>query len=360
MIWTIIVFLLTLSVLVLAHEFGHYFSARFFGAKVEEFGIGFPPRAWSWKTKEGMKWSLNWIPIGGFVKIKGESGDNREDPDSFAGKSILARAVILCAGVFMNMLAAAVLLTIAMNVGIPAIIENIQNDDIIIEQAAIRITQVLEDSPAQHAGLEVGDTIISIGGISFVSAQAAREHLSEQSENQVIIFGIERDGQELVLNIIPEYIAEIDGPGVGAAMLDTGIVRYAWYTTPWRGVQATYYYTVEILRAFVGMIKNVFNGNAAGIEVSGPVGIAVITGEFIDLGFSHFIQFMAILSINLAIINILPFPALDGGRLAFLAIEAIFRKKVSAKLEGVVHTAGFLLLLVIIVLVTYKDIVGLL
>lgn len=356
---TIIVFLVILSVLVLAHEAGHYFTAKKFGAKVEEFGIGFPPRLYSWPGKDGMKWSINLIPIGGFVKIKGESGSERNVADSFSSKSLLARAIILSAGVFMNMVLAVVLLTIAMNVGIPAITENTQDENIYISDESIRITQVLPESPGSMAGLQAGDIILTINDTIFVNGEEARSYLSKQSENSVLVFKIERQKEEIEVQVVPNYIEEISSIGVGIAMMDTGIVRYPWYTTPLRGVEATVYYTSEILQAFGGMIKNVFKGQSSELEISGPVGIAVITGEFIQMGISHLLQFAAILSINLAIINILPFPALDGGRLVFVIIEAIRRKPNSQTVEMLVHNFGFLLLMALVIFVTYRDIIGL-
>jgi len=360
MIWTIIVFLLVLSVLVLAHEFGHYSMAKKFGAKVEEFGIGFPPRLYSWDGKDGMKWSINWIPIGGFVKIKGESGEDKNEPDSFARKPLYARFIILVAGVMMNLIVAVIFITISLNFGVLAITEGADKSNLMISDESVMITQILPGSPTEQAGIEVGDKLVSINSQVFDSGEAARTFLSSSDTDSVFEFVVDRNGEQLSFNIVPTYIVEISQMGVGAAITDAGIVRYPWYITPVRGVQDTYYYTSATVVGFYDIISGLFTGNDAYKQVSGPIGIATVTGEVIELGFANVLRFAAILSISLAVLNILPFPALDGGRLVFVVIEAIRRKPISAKIEAVVHNFGFLVLILVIILVTYKDIMNLL
>lgn len=360
MIWTIIIFLLVLSVLVLVHEWGHYYTAKKIGAEVEEFGLGFPPRAFTWRGKDGMIWSLNWVPIGGFVKIKGESGEHRDDPNSFARKPLLSRFAVLIAGVVMNMIAAAVLMSVALGIGIPSIIEGGDTGNAVITDESIHITQILESSPAEVAEMQVGDEVIAINGESFATGEEARTYLSEVDENELVSFTLERAGETVMIDVAPSYLEEIDRLGVGVAMVQTGVVQYPWYMAPVVGMESTIFYTREILVAFYDIIRDLIVGEEADVDLAGPVGIAVITGEVIDMGFVHLLQFAAILSINLAIINVLPFPALDGGRIVFVLLEAVRRKPVSPQLEAVVHNFGFLILIGLIILVTYKDIVNLL
>ncbi|MDP2631499.1 MAG: RIP metalloprotease RseP [Candidatus Uhrbacteria bacterium] len=360
MIWTIIIFLVVLSVLVLAHEWGHYFTARKIGAKVEEFGLGFPPRLYSWKGKDGMEWSINLIPIGGFVKIKGESGDGRNDKDSFASKSVYKRTIVLLAGVFMNLVIATVIFTIGFVVGIPAITEGGVSKYAIVTEESVNVTDVLSQSPADIAGMQVGDEIVSINGVAYASGEEAREVLVAGSEGDVFEFSILREGEAETILVQSSYIEEIERSAVGVVMLQTGTVRYPFYLAPVKGVELTVRYTGAITYAFYDIIKGLVVGDGMSVEVSGPIGIAQYTGEAVRMGFLTLLNFAAILSINLAIINVLPFPALDGGRAVFVLIEAIRRKPASPKLEAVIHNLGFALLMILIIVVTYRDVLNLL
>jgi regulator of sigma E protease len=328
---------------------------------VEEFGLGFPPRAYTWKGKDGMIWSLNWIPLGGFVRVKGEGGDHREDKDSFGNKPLLARFAVLFAGVFMNMIAAAVLLSIAFGVGVPTIVEGDLGGSAIVSDTELLITQVLGESPAALSGIEAGDRVMTINGETFEDGEAARTYLQGVDPNEVVNFLLVREGESLETEVAPSYLEEIDGMGVGVAIVQTGTLRYPWYVTPVKGVESTFFYTKEILVAFGDIVQGwVGGGESEQIELAGPIGIAVITGEVVEQGIVSLLQFAAILSINLAIINVFPFPALDGGRILFVIIEAVRRKPVDAKIETVVHNIGFLILIGLILLVTYQDILNLL
>lgn len=358
MIWTILLFLGVLSVLVLVHEWGHYYTAKKIGAKVEEFGLGFPPRAFSWKGKDGMTWSLNWIPLGGFVKIKGESGQDRTDEDSFAHKSIPARLLVLCAGVGMNMILAIILLSIGFLIGVPTVTETIVDDHAVIFDEAITVTDVLVDSPASQAGLEPGDQLVSINGISYNDGAMARDALVSEDGSPVEV-EIQRGEERLTYQLSTMYYEELDRQIVGVGLLETGRVKYPWYLAPVKGVEATVAYTWQILVGFGTIIGSAFHQDSAPVDVAGPIGIAVMTGEVVALGFVYLLQFAAILSINLAILNILPIPALDGGRVLFVLIEAVRRKPNNQTVEAVVHNIGFALLMVLVIIVTYKDIAGL-
>ncbi|MDQ5952366.1 MAG: Zinc metalloprotease [Patescibacteria group bacterium] len=360
MIGTILLFLVLLSVLVLAHEWGHFAAARKSGMVVEEFGIGFPPKLFSWTDSKGTSWSVNLIPIGGFVRIQGESGEHRFEVGSFATKSYIARFIVLFGGVFMNLVVAVVLFTFGFAFGLPAVIEGGVDTHAIVTDQAVNIVQVISGSPAEQAGLKEGDKLISIDGADFAKGDAAREALKPHADSSPIEIVVEQSGDLKTVKVVPAYIEEIGHDGVGVALVETGKVRYPIYFAPVKGVTTTVGMTVQIVEAFGGLIKGVFTKDSnVAAQLSGPVGIAVLTGEVAHLGLAHLVQFAAMLSDNLAVLNIMPFPALDGGRIFFLLIEAIRRKPASQALEQGIHAAGFALLILLVVFVTYRDIVNL-
>ena len=357
MLLTIIIFLVLLSVLVLVHEWGHFVTARLFGCNVEEFGLGFPPRAKKWVSqKTGINYSLNWLPIGGFVKIKGEDGGHKTDPDSFSAKPAWQRVIILSAGVAMNMLLAALLFTVGFISGLPTDVSAVADHQrAIIRDVEVQILEVLPDSPAQTAGLTAGDVITAIDSQSIDEVDDVSALVS-QRDGQSTTMTITRDNQPLALTVTPAFHEAVGGVGIGVGLAATGIVSYPWYEAPLRGVQATGELTSMIIMAFADLIGRLVTGSEVSADITGPVGIAVLTGRFARLGLIYLLQFAALLSINLAIINFLPFPALDGGRVLFVAIEKIIRRPVNQRLESIVHNIGFALLLVLIFFVTYRDI----
>jgi regulator of sigma E protease len=363
MIWTILLFLALLSVLVLGHELGHFIAARKAGMKVDEFGLGFPPRLWAWKRKSGMEISVNMIPLGGFVKIKGEGGDDDvAATDSFASKSIPRRFVVLIAGVAMNFVMAFVIFTVGFLVGIPAVTDTapsnspIAGGEFTVTNEGVTVFEVLKDSPAEVAGIQLGDKIGSIDDAVYMDSEAARVALAPGMTHEVVL---QRGGEEVTVQVTPSYIESIGHEAVGISLLKTGTVHFPWYEAPWRGIKQTVASTGDIFAALGGLIANIFTHKSVGAAVSGPIGIAVVTGQVAKMGFAHILQFAAMLSLNLAVLNVLPIPALDGGRIGFLLIEAIRRKKGSVRFESTVHALGFALLMLLVVFVTFKDILGL-
>lgn len=364
-----ILFLLVLSVLVLIHEAGHFFAARIFKVKAEEFGYGFPPRAFGfvkvdgkWKyvgRKDNREykntiWSVNWLPLGGFVRIKGETPDgDANDSDSFQSVAIWKRVIILAAGVIMNWFLAFVLFAVIFMIGAPAILEELP-EGARVEDRSITITQLLDGQPADEAGLEPGDKILTIAGQEPESYANAIELIGSQGENEFEM-KVLRNEEEMSFTLDPEYIEEIDKAGIGVAMADVGVVRFAWYQAIWQAAVATYTYTKLIIVAFAGIIVDIVTLQGVSEDVSGPVGIAVLTGQFAKQGIVPLLQFAAILSINLAVINFLPIPALDGGRVVFLLIEKVRRKALRPKLEAMIHQIAFLALIILILLVTVRD-----
>ncbi len=372
MFLTIIVFIIVLSVLVFAHELGHFAMARKFGVKAEEFGFGFPPRAFGfykdnlgkWKYIFGSKvvtdcpgtvYSINWLPLGGFVKIKGENGEGENEPDSFASRPIWQRAIMLSAGVVMNVILAMALIIAGFMVGLPQSLDSSLDARARISDRKIQIVQVIKDSPAESAELKIGDTIISIDDNTFLNFEELKNYVDSKI-GQELNYKIKR-GQELTDKLVtPVLISETNKGGIGVALSETGIVRYPWYLAIWQGFITTFVLIWAIITAFYELIKGLIFGHGVTADLSGPVGIATLTGQVARMGFIYLMQFTALLSINLAVINFFPFPALDGGRVLFLIIEKIKRGPVRRELEGMIHNIGFILLMVLVVVVTFRDI----
>ncbi|MFH1822764.1 MAG: RIP metalloprotease RseP [Patescibacteria group bacterium] len=371
MLVTIIIFLILLSVLVFVHELGHFLMARRYGVKAEEFGFGFPPRIWGiYRNKEG-KWqqvkgkrevidapgtimSINWIPLGGFVKIKGENGENEEENDSFSGRSIWQRFVMLSAGVSMNIILAAILISIGLMFGLPQALDGI-NPKAEISNEKIQIAQVLPNTPAAAVGLEMADIIISIDNQEFKTEDDIQAY-NKSKVGQELTYKIKRGQEELIFQVTPTIIEEIGAGGIGISIVTTGLVKYPWYLAIWEGVKTTIFLTWYIIVAFYDLFKNLIFGQGVSIDIAGPVGIAAFTGQVARMGFIYLIQFTALLSINLAIINFLPIPALDGGRVLFLIIEKIKGSPVKREVEAVIHNIGFTILMLLVLVVTFRDV----
>jgi regulator of sigma E protease len=375
MFTTIIVFILVLSLLVFVHEFGHFFSARRLGVRAEEFGFGFPPRIFGvykdkngkWKKVWGNKkvednsdtiYSINGILVGGFVKIKGEDGDNKDNSDSFSSKKIWKRAIILSSGVLMNVVLASVLISIGLMIGLPRYLSDEKlPDSVIVKNEQVSIVEVMEDSPAALAGFQVSDNIMSINDTKIKTGEEVVNIIASSTEEVSIV--VDRSGETKEIKVSPEIKPENNVKTIGIAFLDSATVRYPWYLAIWEGIKMTGQLLWAIIYSLFDLVRNLIIGSNVAVEVAGPVGIANLTGQMFRLGFIYLIQFTALLSLNLAIINILPFPALDGGRLLFLLIEKIKGKPVKQEIEAVFNNIGFLLLMALIIWVTLKDIIKL-
>lgn len=389
--FTIIIFIAILSLLVLVHEFGHFIMARRFGMKVYEFGMGFPPRlggfyrdpvtgkfVWVWgKGKSTLSgtvggderveeypatlYSLNWLPIGGFCKIKGESGDEAASPDSFAAHPAWQRLIVLVAGVFMNILLAAVLLSIGFGIGSPTIVDGpIDARAMIVTPASVVVQQVVADSPAKVAGVLAGDHIQSIAGEMVTSSTAVTRIVAAHGTSTYAIVVL-RSGVEETLQITPTMVRRNnqDIPHIGVAVAEIVVVRYPWYLAIGKGVVAAFAGVVTIIITFGYLILELVRGHGLVADVSGPVGIASVVGQSARLGMPYLINVTAMISLSLAAINILPIPALDGGRALFVVLEKVLRRKTALKYEQLAHTIGFILLMILIVVVTGRDIWGL-
>ncbi len=353
MITTVIIFIAVLSIIVFVHEMGHFVAARKNGVAVEEFGFGFPPRIFGIKRKDTI-YSINWIPVGGFVKIKGEDGSSEKENDSYASKPIWRRATIISAGVFMNIVLSIVLLSIGFGIGLPSIIDDAKSHHT-LKDSKVQIVEIAENTPAEVAGLEVGDEIIKIDDQDIYSIENVQNY-NQDKIGDTVTLQINRYGETQELKLA---LADLDESGtgkMGVSLVRTAIVSYPWYESIWLGFKTTFELLWAIIVAFYQIVAGLFVGEPLPADIAGPVGIAVVTGQVAQLGFIYLLQFTAILSLNLAIINFFPFPALDGGRFLFLMIEKIRGKTVDRKVENMIHNIGFTILMLVFVLITFRDV----
>jgi len=352
---TIILFALVLGLLVFAHELGHFLAARKMGMKVEEFGFGFPPRIFGFKRKETV-YSINWIPFGGFVKILGENGDTAET-GSFSTKPVWQRFIVLVAGVSMNMVLAWLLLTVVLSIGLPS---QITEGEILPKNATISSPQIMiqyvePDSPAGLAGLRPGDVVLSVEGNAVETVQQLQDYTGANAGRKLryqLLRGSETYERDLIPRVSPP-------PGQGPLGIQpalTAKIKYPVLSAAYHAIGITLSLAVQIIIALGQLIKSLFGDRSLLGSLTGPVGIAVMTHQAAKLGLSNLIYFTSVLSVNLAIINALPFPALDGGRILFLFIEKLRRRKLAEKFENYANTLGFLLLISLVVWITTRDV----
>lgn len=359
MLLTVVVFILILSILVLVHEAGHFFVAKFFKIKVEEFGFGLPPRVFGKKFGETL-YSLNWLPIGGFVKLYGEdeagSGSVSLKPQKLSTKDIhrayfsrpkWQKALVIVAGVVMNFVLAVVIISFLFSVvGVSE------------PTNKVFVTQIVKGAPADKAGLRVGDLIEEVGGKQIKTTQevllSARNNLGKDVSIKVKT----KQGTEEVLKLAPRKIYPANQGPMGIAIeQELTIKKYPWYQAPFVGTKEALKETWMIASGLGTLLGQLVTKGVVPSDVAGPVGIAQLTGRVVDIGPFAVLSFISLLSLNLALVNILPIPALDGGRLLFIAIEAITRKKVNPAIEGYAHTIGMIVLLGLIALITLHDLI---
>jgi len=350
----IIIAIVSLLVLVALHELGHFLIAKKFGVKVEEFGIGIPPRIVAKKFGETV-YSLNILPIGAFVKIYGED-KKIKDERSFSEKTIFQRALILLGGVVAFWIVAFILLTMIMGLGFPVVI----SDDVPSPNARVMILGVEDALPAAEAGMMPGDILIKLSSnvreVVVERVSDVRSFLSDNRGNEIIAL-VERGNLNEELTIISH---EDDGI-MGVFLERTEIQKYPWYEAPFRGALMTGTITANVVYSLGSSAKRAIFGQPLppGVQVAGPVGIVrdFFAGA-IERGFVDYLQVMVIISISLAIFNLIPIPALDGGRLLFLAIEKIKGSPINQKLEQNLVAISFIMLIGLFFLVTFYDIWG--
>lgn len=343
---TLLVFLIILGLLIFVHEAGHFAAAKLSGVKVEEFAFGFPPRLYCRKKGE-TKYCINAFPVGGYCKMLGEDEDNKS-PRAYSSKKTRFRFFIVVAGVIMNFFLGGILLSIGYGIGMVPI--SLDPNSFIDTDKTIQVlvAQVNDNSPAKTAGIEVGDRIIDFSSIDDF-ANFTKSNLSKQIDVK-----IERKGR--VIDKTVNVSSNIDAP-IGVGLADLPIIKLGLFESIYYGFKDMILTSKNVVVALYLIIVGIFSSGKVSEAVSGPVGIFNITGQAVKLGFIYTLQLAALLSINLAIINILPFPGLDGSRALILFLEGIFRKKViRSEIESILHMIGFIILIGLILLVTLEDI----
>jgi regulator of sigma E protease len=366
-IGTIAAFLGVLIVLVLVHELGHFIVAKRAGITVQEFGIGFPPRIGSvvWR---GTRYSLNWIPLGGFVKMLGEDGDIEAQrmrerglseaaietamAGAFNRKPVWVRLLVLLAGVAMNFILAGILFSVAFSLPVPQ------------GRGPLTITEIQPDSPAETFGLEVGDRIVSADGRTFEVSRELTAYVRSKAGHDVTL-GIQRGDVMRNVTLEPrvlsdEQIASGQGP-IGFSYEPARFVDVpSDVQNPLDAVARGFYAAGDLARRIPGGLAEAVGGllglNPNGGTAVGPIGIAEETGRVIQGPLVQLLFFMGLLSVNLAVLNVLPFPPLDGGRIAVVLIESLRRRRLPAEREALIYLTGFMVLIVLVILISIQDV----
>jgi len=335
-------FFVILAVLILVHELGHFTMAKLFRVRVNEFGLGFPPRLKSWR-RGGTVYSLNAIPLGGFVKMLGENGEDLE-PDSFGAKPQWQRLIVLCAGPCMNLLLAVFIAFVAFSVGSP--------------RGLTIITSVSPRSPAAAAGLQVNDRIVAVNGhaVKYLSdLQTVIDRDVSNHPGEWVSIRVHRGATTLNTQLIPRVHPPKDQGPMGIVLSRTVTISYPPVVALRRSLQEV----GTMIGSIPLLIQSLSQHNGA--SLSGPIGIAHVTTDAVHAeptnGIGSIFQLMAILSAGLGVLNLLPFPALDGGRLVFVLISWIRRRNLSPEIEGIVHLAGMAVLLMLIMVISYNDLI---
>lgn len=367
------IFLLVLGLvlfigLVVVHEFGHFIMARRNGVEVEEFGIGFPPRAWlkRIKSKKGdYDFTLNWLPLGGFVKLKGEN-DSDTEPGTFGAASLGAKVKIMVAGVVMNLVTAFALLTLVAFLGIPKLLDNqfTVESDTKVSQHRLLVGYVEADSPAERAGLVVRDQLVAVNDEAVTDAVAFPD-LTQQLAGQEVRIAYVRDGEQNETTTQLRSAEEVeqsrqDGQPkgfLGISPIEFTVQRSTW-SAPIVAGGLIKQFTTETFKGLGAALGNLFRGQGqkASEQVAGPVGIFVILRDGTILGYQFVLLIIAIISLTLAIMNVLPIPALDGGRLFVTLLFRAIKKPLNKKTEDAIHGTGFALLMLLFVVITVVDV----
>ena len=356
---TILIFILTLSILVLVHEFGHFLMAKKMGVKVEEFGIGLPPRLFGIKKGETL-YSVNLLPIGGFVKLYGEEYDELDGRGkarlahnmnrTFVNKKPWQKTLIVLGGVIGNFLLGWFIFSYLVTQGIP-----VPTNKVIVET-------VTKNSPAAIAGLQKKDLIKKIifenNTINLTSTNTLIEETKKSSGKKIKLL-VERNQKELTVNLIPRINPPKGEGPLGISVTSYIEKKYPWYTAPFYGLIEAFSISSKIASELGKMLYNLVTFHKQNVDVAGPIGIANLAGQAIKFGRNAFLEFLALLSLNLAIINILPFPALDGGRLVFVLYEGLTKKKPNKNFEKYTNLIGFVVLLSLAALITVNDVIKL-
>jgi regulator of sigma E protease len=377
---SILIFIIILLVLVLVHESGHFFTAKFFGIRVDEFGFGFPPKLFSWKKGE-TEYSINALPFGGFVKIFGETFEeadmvevgfldknSKEDfSRSLVSKPPWQQALVLFAGIFSNFLLAWLLFSIGFISGLPTSVGS-EIAGTKLSDVHLVVVSVLPKSPAENAGLEIGDKIIEISTRTSNAVNPTTDQLKSfvvangNKEIQIDYFRgtneMKNDNVKYAM-ITPIFNKETNEPVIGISMDEIGTAKLPFFSALLEGIRLDWSMTKGTALGLYTLVKEGIQGKGSFAGVTGPVGMVGIVGDAYKFGFVYLLSFAALISINLAIINLLPFPALDGGRLFFLLIEKIKGSRINPKFSNMANMIGFSILILLMLVITYHDVIKL-
>jgi len=349
---SIVIFLIILSVLILVHELGHFIAAKKNGVMVEEFGIGYPPRIFSIKKGETI-YSINLLPFGGFVKVYGEEyheekkNDKKNIKRAFINKKPWQKATIIVAGVIGNIILAWFIFTYLSTQGIYIATNN------------VRIENIQKNSPAFFAGLLKKDIVktIKLNNKTYnIETPNELISLTKKVEGQKMIIVIERENASLEIPIIARKNPPKNEGPLGIVISNTELKKYSIFEAPIIGLKQTFLYLKAILLGFIGLFTDLFMLRKPAIAVAGPIGIAQYTSQAVKYGVNSIMEFTALLSLNLAVLNIIPFPALDGGRFSFVLYEWISKKRVNQDFEKIVNGLGMMILITLLIIITISDI----
>lgn len=355
---TALQFFLVLSLLVIIHELGHFFAAKLQGIKVEEFGFGIPPRIFGIRFGETI-YTLNLLPFGGFVRVFGEEEEQLKGKKltaemkkrSFAHKKPWQKAIVLVAGVVLNFVLGWVVVSYLFTQDVPVPSDN------------VHIEAVSANSPAEDAGLQADDIITTIQHEDTIIEVDETDDIKVASEKYAdtpIILTAIRGEETIFVEVVPRGNPPEGEGALGISISSYEIKKYSWTEAPFYGLVESARVTGLIAHEAGKIVVRLITFRGPGVEIAGPVGIAKLTGEAFDQGSTAVLQLIGILSLNLAVFNILPFPALDGGRLAFVIYEWVTGKKPNSKFEQRLNLVGFSLLIGLLILVTINDIAKLL
>ncbi len=350
---TFLVIFFLLSLLVFVHELGHFLAAKRENVKVEEFGLGFPPRLFFKKIGETI-YSINLIPFGGFVRLYGEESVIKSKK-SFASKSVWSRIKITTAGVAFNYLFALIIFLIVPLFGYVTVEPQKSKPYTEFRRLGIMVLDIEKSSPADKAGVLRGDIILQVDSLAPSGTEEMVEYLKNKG-NETVWLTLKRKGELIKLEIVPRIVTKKNQGPTGMVVASTGIISYKFPFSLYAGLKNFFETTYSIINGFYDLIASLFREEKHSVDIAGPVGIFSLGSSFFSFGFSSLLHFIGVLSINLAILNLIPFPALDGGRLLFLIIESVTRRKLKETYEIWFHKVGFILLLMLLAYFTLKDI----
>jgi len=353
---SILIVVAMLVLLIVIHELGHFIVAKLTGVKVEEFGIGYPPKAVSMGKIGETEYTLNWLPFGGFVRLFGESGEEH-GKKSFTDASRLSQAAILAAGVIANIVFAWMLFTVGFMVGMPTAV----SED--VPGARLLISGIVPSSPAASSGLQVGDEITSVTDAKGESSEtlapsSVAAFISERGGDAVSISYL-REGETGQITLVPAHAVledESGRPALGVALTPIAEKRLPFFSAIYQAGNHTILSLYTVTKGLGGIFVDAISGGLNVKNLVGPVGLVSVVGDASGHGIGHLIGLAAFISVNLAIINLIPIPALDGGRLLFVGIEAIRGRAISHRVTALVNTLGFLAIVALMIAVTYNDI----